>query len=98
MSEESAEVGYEGGEGGPDATADPTHDDMAMQTDVTGGLSGSRSTGPATTIIESRHLDVWYDDDQALDDVNLAIPENRVTATSGRRAVGSRRSSGRSTG
>ncbi|MEF8819345.1 MAG: phosphate ABC transporter ATP-binding protein PstB [Haloferacaceae archaeon] len=35
------------------------------------------------TIIESRNLDVYYNDDQALKDVDLAIPEQQVTAMIG---------------
>jgi phosphate transport system ATP-binding protein len=35
------------------------------------------------TIIESRDLDVYYGDEQALDDVDIEIPERRVTAIIG---------------
>jgi len=37
----------------------------------------------ATTIVETEQLDVYYGDDQALDDVSIAIPENQVTALIG---------------
>ncbi len=39
-------------------------------------------TGPDTAI-EARHLDVYYGEDQALDDVSAEIPEHRVTAIIG---------------
>ena len=37
----------------------------------------------ATTIVETEQLDVYYGEDQALDDVSIAIPENQVTALIG---------------
>lgn len=40
-------------------------------------------TGPTETIVESRHISVWYDDTRALKDVSLSIPRNRVTAMIG---------------
>ena len=39
--------------------------------------------GEAETIIESRDLSVWYNDEQALRSVSMEIPENRVTAMVG---------------
>jgi phosphate transport system ATP-binding protein len=38
---------------------------------------------PAETIIETRDLNVYYDETQALQDINLGIPERRVTALIG---------------
>ncbi|MDQ0340391.1 phosphate transport system ATP-binding protein [Caldalkalibacillus uzonensis] len=35
------------------------------------------------TIFDIRHLNLWYGEDQALKDINLAIPENKVTAIIG---------------
>ena len=35
------------------------------------------------TIIEARHLDVYYGEEQALDDITLPIPEQQVTALIG---------------
>jgi phosphate transport system ATP-binding protein len=43
----------------------------------------SRSTGTERTVIESRNLDVFYGDTQALDDVSIEIPEKQVTAMIG---------------
>ncbi|WP_435114980.1 phosphate ABC transporter ATP-binding protein PstB [Halolamina sp. C58] len=39
--------------------------------------------GEASTIIESRDLSVWYNDEQALRSVSMKIPEKRVTAMVG---------------
>nr|WP_226013206.1 phosphate ABC transporter ATP-binding protein PstB [Halomicrobium salinisoli] len=41
------------------------------------------TTEEVPTVISARNLDVFYGDTQALDDVNLDIPENRVTAMIG---------------
>jgi len=38
---------------------------------------------PEQAVIETRHLDVYYGDQQALDDVSIEIPERRVTALIG---------------
>ncbi len=51
-----------------------------------GGLDENNERGEvmtARTIIESRDLDVFYGETQALDDIDLAIPENQVTAMIG---------------
>jgi phosphate transport system ATP-binding protein len=51
-----------------------------------GGLDENVERGDvktARTIIESRDLDVFYGETQALDDIDLAIPENQVTAMIG---------------
>jgi len=47
------------------------------------GLSGQRESAAGETVIEARHLDVWYDDLQALQDISLEIPETQVTALIG---------------
>ncbi|WP_420828696.1 phosphate ABC transporter ATP-binding protein PstB [Halomicrobium salinisoli] len=56
----------------------------------TGPMTGGRdedatetTTEEVPTVISARNLDVFYGDTQALDDVNLDIPENRVTAMIG---------------
>ncbi|MFC6725335.1 phosphate ABC transporter ATP-binding protein PstB [Halobium palmae] len=64
-------------------TADPTSDTL-VETDVSSGLDDDtpqRST--SRTLIESKNVNVWYNDDQALDDISMEIPENRVTAMIG---------------
>jgi phosphate transport system ATP-binding protein len=51
-----------------------------------GGLDENAERGDvrtARTIIESRDLDVFYGETQALTDIDLAIPENQVTAMIG---------------
>ena len=45
--------------------------------------TNDRETGTGRTVIESRNLDVYYGDEQALRDVSLAIPERQVTAMIG---------------
>jgi len=65
------------------STADPTDDSSIV--DMSVDVEESTETAPpsAGTVIESRHLDVFYGDVRALQDVNLAIPENQVTAMIG---------------
>jgi len=78
----ASDGGFAAGEtkaGDPDQTEAPL-----IETNVTADVDdddGGASFG--TTIIESRGLDVFYGDDQALQDVNLEIPENQVTAIIG---------------
>jgi len=82
--DEASERARLDGGGTSTAAAGQTEDgsDALIQTRVDGTDRGSPG-GPERTIIEARHVDVWYDDDQALDDVSLEIPENRVTAIIG---------------
>jgi len=63
-----------------ESTADPTSSTSIQSPDVS-GEDGESATGKP--IVESRHLDVFYGDTQALNDVSLSIPENRVTAIIG---------------
>jgi len=80
-----------------DDSQDDTRDDSLITTDVQTGAN-ARAERADETVIETRDLDVHYGDDQALRDVSIEIPENKVTALIGPRAAGSRRSSGVSTG
>jgi len=64
------------------ATADPDGDPL-VETDVTAGLGDGSTGGTERTIIESRDLNVYYGDEQALRDVDLEIPERQVTAIIG---------------
>jgi len=67
-----------------EAAGTPTGGDAVIETDVTAGLEGNdRASRPDRTIVESRHIDVYYGDEQALSDVSMAIPENKVTAIIG---------------
>ncbi|MXR21064.1 phosphate ABC transporter ATP-binding protein PstB [Halobacterium bonnevillei] len=63
-------------------TSDPTNDDMLVETDVAGAATESDQVA-ADTIIRSRDLDVFYGAEQALDGIDIDIPENRVTAIIG---------------
>ncbi|WP_423999448.1 phosphate ABC transporter ATP-binding protein PstB [Haloarcula salina] len=66
-----------------------TDDDSLVTTDPgKGGLDenddrGSVAQTGAGTVIESRDLDVFYGETQALQNIDLAIPENQVTAMIG---------------
>jgi phosphate transport system ATP-binding protein len=63
-------------------TADPTNDDMLVETDVAGAATETDQAA-ADTIIRSRDLDVFYGAERALDSIDIDIPENRVTAIIG---------------
>jgi len=61
---------------------DDSRDDSLITTEVqTGG--NARAERADETVIETRDLDVYYGDDQALRDVSIEIPENKVTALIG---------------
>ncbi|WP_135304451.1 phosphate ABC transporter ATP-binding protein PstB [Haloarcula amylovorans] len=65
---------------------DPTTESLVSSDPGRGGLDENAERGSVTsgkTIIESRGLDVYYGETQALQDVDLAIPENQVTAMIG---------------
>jgi len=64
-------------------TADPTNDNMVIETDVASATDGHDSTTTPDPIIRSRDLDVFYGEEQALDSIDIDIPENRVTAIIG---------------
>ncbi|WP_368408720.1 phosphate ABC transporter ATP-binding protein PstB [Haloarchaeobius amylolyticus] len=67
-------------------TTDPVDDDgSVLETDVTAGLDDDEagSAGTAQTIVEAQNVNVWYNDDQALQDISLQVPENKVTAMIG---------------
>jgi phosphate transport system ATP-binding protein len=62
---------------------DPTSETL-VDTDVTSGLEQSGRSGRADNpIVTSQNISVWYDDDQALQDISMEIPENKVTAMIG---------------
>jgi len=67
--------------------ADDEQSDSLVTTDPgKGGLSENDERGAvmtADTIIESRDLDVFYGETRALQEIDLAIPENQVTAMIG---------------
>jgi phosphate transport system ATP-binding protein len=62
-------------------TADPTSEPLVdQQVSVD---SSPPSPAATETVIETRKLNVYYDDVQALDDIDIEIPENQVTALIG---------------
>ena len=66
------------------STEQPTADretDRLIQTEVQTGVQ--RESGSQETVLEARNLDVHYGETQALADVSLEIPRNRVTAIIG---------------
>jgi phosphate transport system ATP-binding protein len=68
----------------PNMTEQRDSPSNAAVTDVHGDTSGTTgAVSPARTIIEANDLSVYYGDEQALRDVNLAIPEQQVTAIIG---------------
>ncbi|GAB3322664.1 phosphate ABC transporter ATP-binding protein [Haloplanus rallus] len=66
-----------------ESTDDPTTDDMAIRTDVSESVAASGPTMSGDPVVRAENVDVWYNDDQALQDISLEIPENRVTAMIG---------------
>jgi len=65
-------------------TEDPTDDDTLIETSVSAGLEESeRDSKPDRTIVECKSINVWYGDEQALQDVSMRVPENKVTAMIG---------------
>jgi phosphate transport system ATP-binding protein len=65
------------------STNDPTDDDMLVQTDVSESVGSSGATMAADTVVRADDVNVWYHDEQALQNISLEIPENRVTAMIG---------------
>ena len=58
-----------------------TSDDKLITTDIDAARATDRPA--AETTVTVRDLDVYYGDDQALDDVSIDLPEHRVTALIG---------------
>ena len=66
----------------PGETADPSDEDMLVETDVSESVEAGRRP-PTETVIRAEEISVYYNDVQALDDITMEIPENRVTAMIG---------------
>ncbi|GAB6861314.1 phosphate ABC transporter ATP-binding protein PstB [Haloplanus litoreus] len=64
-------------------TDDPTTDDMRIETDVSESVASPGATMSTNTVVRAENVDVWYNDEQALQDISLDIPENQVTAMIG---------------
>ncbi|WP_435334641.1 phosphate ABC transporter ATP-binding protein PstB [Haloarchaeobius sp. TZWWS8] len=54
-----------------------------LETDVTAGIDDDATTRPTRTIVEAQDVNVWYGDDQALKNISMQVPENKVTAMIG---------------
>jgi phosphate transport system ATP-binding protein len=54
-----------------------------IETDVSESVQQTGLTGETRTVIDARKIDVYYNDNQALQDISLEIPEKRVTAMIG---------------
>jgi phosphate transport system ATP-binding protein len=65
------------------STDDPTTDDMAVDTDVSDSVAAGGTSMVRDTVVRADGIDVWYNDEQALRDISLEIPENQVTAMIG---------------
>ncbi|TKX58535.1 phosphate ABC transporter ATP-binding protein [Halorubrum sp. SS7] len=60
-----------------------TTDDSLITTEVQADSNDDRAAPGAGTAVAARNLDVFYGDEQAIDDVTMEIPEKRVTALIG---------------
>jgi len=69
--------------GAEEGTRNPTDDEMLIETDVSESVERTTSKPRADTVIRAENIDVYYNDDQALRDITLEIPEKRVTAMIG---------------
>jgi phosphate transport system ATP-binding protein len=63
--------------------ADPSKGDMLVETDVSESVEQATRKPATETVIRSEDINVYYNDDQALDGITMEIPENRVTAMIG---------------
>ncbi|WP_299330588.1 phosphate ABC transporter ATP-binding protein PstB [Haloplanus sp.] len=66
-----------------ESTDDPTTDDMVTGTDVSESVTSSGATMQRDTVVSAENVSVWYNDDRALRDITLDIPEKQVTAMIG---------------
>ncbi|MDB2236320.1 phosphate ABC transporter ATP-binding protein PstB [Halorubrum ezzemoulense] len=60
-----------------------TSDDSLITTEVQADSNDDSAAPAAGTAVAARNLDVYYGDEQAIDDVTMEIPEERVTALIG---------------
>lgn len=60
-------------------------DEALIQTDITTDTETNRNRidSETDTLLRSKDISVYYNDDQALEDISLEIPKNRVTAMIG---------------
>jgi phosphate transport system ATP-binding protein len=62
---------------------DESTDETIIQTNIRADSSTDRTAESTETVVRAKNLDVYYNDDKALDGVTIEIPENRVTAMIG---------------
>jgi len=79
MSEQNRDEQREGGDG----SADPTDDDMLVQTDVSDSVSSAGASFDRDTVVSAEDINVWYGEKQALQNISMDIPEQSVTAMVG---------------
>jgi phosphate transport system ATP-binding protein len=72
-----------GDDAGGDGSKDPDGEPLVEQSIAVEDTDRPTDSMVEETIIEARNLDVYYGENQALTDVSLEIPENRVTAMIG---------------
>ncbi len=80
MSQENMPTNEEASERRQAESSGSMNDEMLIETEVD-SEGARRADTPA--IIESKDISVWYDDDQALQGIDMEIPEKRVTAMIG---------------
>ncbi len=67
-----------------DDTSDPTAGNESVTDSPVGGLEHTTERrGTGRTVIESRNINVYYGETQALSDISMSIPEGEVTALIG---------------
>ncbi|WP_345775632.1 phosphate ABC transporter ATP-binding protein PstB [Halobellus rufus] len=79
MSEQNRDEQRTGDAGSPD----PTDDEMLIQTDVSESVERTGASFDRDTVVSARDINVWYGDDQALQNISMDIPEKSVTAMVG---------------
>ncbi|WP_336024750.1 phosphate ABC transporter ATP-binding protein PstB [Halobellus salinisoli] len=79
MSEQNRDEQRDGDAGSPD----PTDDEMLIQTDVSESVDQTGASFDRETVVSARDINVWYGDDQALQNISMDIPEQSVTAMVG---------------
>ncbi|WP_129113053.1 phosphate ABC transporter ATP-binding protein PstB [Halegenticoccus tardaugens] len=70
----------------PDPDAETENDTLVSPRPGSEAVNAGRGSGrksDSRTVIESRNLDVYYGNDQALQNIDIAIPQNQVTAMIG---------------
>jgi phosphate transport system ATP-binding protein len=80
MSQENMQNDEAGRKESTEEPSNSTADEMVIETEVDSGGVNRADTRP---IITSKDVNVWYDDNQALQGIDMEIPENRVTAMIG---------------